>query len=286
MRRVVFAQGLRRLADLALAREEHEDVALALARQLVRRVADRFVEVVIVVLRLDRVVTDFHRVEAPGNLDDGSRFSVHLEMLGETLGIDRRRGDDELEIRPPREELLHIAEEEIDVEAAFVRLVDDQRVVLPQFPVALRLGEQDAVSHDLDIGARANFVREADLVADRASEFGLQLLSNARSGGARSDPARLGMPYESLDASAQIEADLGKLRGLARAGFAAHDDDLMRGDALRDLLAPRADRQLGRKLRARDERAALLDLGRGKCHQECGRGTVVTAYLRRSRRSA
>jgi len=66
------------------------------------------------------VVTDLHRVKAPGNLDDGSA----LEVLREPLGIDGRRGDDELEIRPPREELLHIAEQEVDVEAAFVRLVD------------------------------------------------------------------------------------------------------------------------------------------------------------------
>jgi hypothetical protein len=50
--RVVFAQCFGRLADLALARQEDEDVALALARQLV------------VVFRLDRVVTDLHRVES------------------------------------------------------------------------------------------------------------------------------------------------------------------------------------------------------------------------------
>ena len=62
VRRVAFPQGLRRLPDLALAREEHEDVAPALARKLVHRVADRLVQIVVVVLRFDRVVTDFHRV--------------------------------------------------------------------------------------------------------------------------------------------------------------------------------------------------------------------------------
>src|SRR6266480_737509 len=276
MRRVVFAQGLRRLPDLALAREEHEDVALPLARQFVRRIADRFVEIVVFVLRLDRVVTDLHRVEPPGNLDDGSA----VEVLREPLGIDGRRGDDELEVRPliflTLEELLEVAEQEVDVEAALVRLVDDERVVSAELAVPLGLGQQDAVGHDLDVGAWAHFVGEADLVADRASKLGLQLPGDARSGGARCDPARLGMPYESLDPSAQIEADLGQLRALARAGFTAHDDDLMRGDGLRDLLAPRADRQLGRKLGTRHERATLLDFGRGKCHQECGRGAVAT----------
>src|SRR6266513_2845906 len=272
--------------DLALAREEHEDVALALARQFVRRIAYRLVEIVVFVLRLDRVVTDLHRVEPPGNLVDGSAVAV----LREPLGIDGRRGDDELEVRPliflTLEELLEVAEQEVDVEAALVRLVDDERVVSAELAVPLRLGEQDAVGHDLDVGAWAHFVGEADLVADRASKLGLHLPGDARSGGARCDPARLGMPYESLDPSAQIEADLGQLRGLARASFNAHDDDLMRGDGPRDLLAPRADRQLGRKLGTRHERAALLDLGRGKCHQECGRGALAPAYLRRSRRSA
>ncbi len=88
----MLAQRLRRLADLALARQEHEDVALTLARELLRRVADRLVEIVVFVLRLDRVVTDLHRVEPPGNLDDGRT----AEVLREPLGIDGRRGDDEL----------------------------------------------------------------------------------------------------------------------------------------------------------------------------------------------
>src|SRR5258706_5455164 len=257
VRRVVFSQRLRRLPDLALARQEHEDVALTLARQVLRRVADRLVEIVVFVLGLDRTVTDLHRVEAPRNLDDGSA----VEVPREALGIDGRRGDDELEIRAPREELLHIAEQEVDVEAAFVRLVDDQRVVLAQLAIPLSLGEQNAVGHDLDIRTRADFVRETDLVADGTARLGLQLLGDAGGGGARGNPARLGMPDKAVDAATDGETDLGQLSGLARAGFAAHDDDLVRGNRFCDLLAPLADRQLGRKLRARRERAAPLDLG-------------------------
>src|SRR5712691_5552890 len=271
MRRVVFSQRLRSLPDLALAREEHEDVALTLARQLFRRVADRLVEIVVVVFRLDWVVADFYRIEPPGNLDNGGRFSVELEVLREPLGIDGCRGDDELEIRPPREQLLHIAEQEVDVEAALVRIVEDECVVLPQFAVALRFREQDAVGHDLDVATRADSVGEADLVADGAPELGLQLLCDAAGGGARGDPARLRVPDESFDPATQPEANLRQLGGLARAGFAAHDDDLMRGDGLRDLFAPRADRQLGGKLGARRECAALLDLGRRKYHLRCMR---------------
>src|SRR5258706_377197 len=282
VRRVVLSQRLRGLPDLALARQEHEHVALTLARQVLRRVADRLVEIVVLVPGLDRMVTDLHRVDAPGNLDDGSA----VEVLREPLGIDGRRGDDELEIRPPREELLHIAEQEVDVEAAFVRLVDDQRVVLAQLAIPLSLGEPNAVGHDLDVATRADAVGEADLVADGTARLGLQLLGDAGGGGARGDSARLGMPDKAMDAAADVQTNLGQLGGLARAGFAAHDNDLMARDRLCDLLAPLADRQLGRKLRARRERAAPLDLGWRKSHLECGRSALAAAYWRRSRRSA
>jgi len=130
-------------------------------------------------------------------------------VLREPLGIEGRGGDDELQLRAPRQELLHVAEQEIDVEAALVRLVDDERVVLAKLAVPLCFGEQDAVGHDLDVGAGPDFVGEADLVANRAPELGLQLLGDPRSGGARGDPARLGMPYESPDPAAEIEANLG-----------------------------------------------------------------------------
>ena len=50
---------------------------------------------------------------------------------------------------------LQVAEQEIDVQAALVRLVDDERVVGVEQRIALRLGEQDAVGHQLDRRARA-----------------------------------------------------------------------------------------------------------------------------------
>ena len=51
------------------------------------------------------------------------------------------------------------------------------------------------------------------------------------------------MTDQALDAAADVEADLGQLRGLARAGLATHDDDLMRLDGLCDLVASCRDRQ-------------------------------------------
>ena len=46
--------------------------------------------------------------------------------------------------------------------------------------VALRLGEQDAVGHQLDVAVAGRAVGEADLVADQAAELGLQFLRDAR----------------------------------------------------------------------------------------------------------
>ena len=79
-----------------------------------------------------------------------------------------------------REQLLQVAEQEVDVEAALVRLVDDDRVVVAKRTVALRFREQDAVGHELHVRVRARLVGEADLVADRLAQRRPELLGDAR----------------------------------------------------------------------------------------------------------
>jgi len=46
-------------------------------------------------------------------------------VFAESLRLDRGRGDDQLQVGALREDLLEVAEEEVDVQAALVRLVDD-----------------------------------------------------------------------------------------------------------------------------------------------------------------
>jgi hypothetical protein len=70
-----------------------------------------------------------------------------------SAGVDRGRRDDDLEVRALRQQLLEIAQQEIDVEAALVRLVDDDRVVGAERAIGDGLGEQDAVGHQLDRAA-------------------------------------------------------------------------------------------------------------------------------------
>ena len=188
------------------------------------------------------------------------------EVLGEPLGVDRRGGDDHLEVGAARQQLAQVAEDEVDVQAALVRLVDDQGVVAAQVAVGADLGEQDAVGHQLDRGRVAGLVGEPDLVADHVAELGAQFLGDPLGDRAGGDPPRLGVADLAGDAAAELQADLGQLGGLARAGLAGHDHDLVVPDRRGDVVLALADRQLFRVAdgdageRGLAGRGALLEL--------------------------
>ncbi|CFM79019.1 Uncharacterised protein [Bordetella pertussis] len=284
--RMAFAQRLGRLADFALARQEHQHVAGTVARALVDRVDDGVDQVALFVAgaaftpalggrggrfvghgRLHRAVAHFHRIQAPRHLDDGRRtLGAGGEMPRETLGVDGGRGDDDFQVRPARQQLLEVAEQEVDVQAALVRLVDDDGVVAAQQRIALRLGQQNAVGHQLDRGVRAGAVVEAHLVPHHFAHRRAQLFGDALSHRGGRQAAGLGMADHLAPAAPQLQADLGQLGRLARPRLAADDDHLVGGDGARDFLAPRADRQvfgignrgdgpLGARLGARGGRA-------------------------------
>ena len=119
-------EGLRRVADFALAGEEDQDVAVGFQGELVDGVAHR-VERVAVLLEFvvrggtfsvsvfgagagaagrlgKRPVADLHREGPAGHLDDGGGLLVAAEVLGEALGIDGGRGDDDLQVRALRQD--------------------------------------------------------------------------------------------------------------------------------------------------------------------------------------
>jgi len=198
---MMLAERFRRLADLALAREEDEHVARPFARALVDRLGDRLVQVDLAVgVPLRRPVPDLDRVQAARHLDD-RRIA---EVPGEPVGVERGRRDDDLQVRPPRQQLFQIAEQEIDVQAALVGLIDDQRVVLTELRVALRLGEQDSVGHQFEVARRAGPVGEADLEADRASELGVEFVSDPGRCRPRRDAAGLGVPDQPANAPPEL----------------------------------------------------------------------------------
>ena len=190
------------LADLPLAREEHEDVAVRIERRHVGDgVGDRLGEIGVVARRL---VEDVDRVRAALHLDDRRA----AEELGEALGVDGGRADDDLEVRALGEDALEPTEEKVDGEAALVGLVDDQRVVATEQPIAVDLREEDPVGHELHVRRRRGAVVEADLVADVGAERRAELARDTRRDAGGGDPAGLRDADDLLEPAAHRERDL------------------------------------------------------------------------------
>ena len=226
MRRMVLAQRLGRLANLALAGQEDQHVARAFAGEFVHRIDERFVKIALLVLlvALDRAVAHLDRIQPAADFNDGRRPLRASKVLGKPLRVDGRRGDDDLQVGPARQKLLEIADQKVDVEAAFVRLVDDDRVVSAQQRIVLRLGQQDAVGHELDRRPRRQRVVKANLEAHVLAHRRADFLRDALGRRRRCDPARLRMADQPgtarANASPDRQADLRQLGGFARAGLA------------------------------------------------------------------
>ena len=217
-------------------------------------------------LGLERAIADLDGIGASADLDD----RCVAEVCAEPLRVDRRGRDDEFQIGTLRQQPGEIADQEVDVQAALVRLVQDERVVAAQHPVALDLGEQDAVGHQLDERAVADLVGEPHRVADDITERRVQLVGDALRDRARGEPARLGVPDRAAHAAAEFETDLGQLGRLARTGLARDDDDLVVANCRGEVVAFGADRQVGigdRRQRCAtvgDEQFAAFDLARDR----------------------
>ena len=257
-------QGQVRIADLALAGQEHEHVAAwVLGTDFVDRGDDL----------LDRVRLTALGWRTPAHFNGpGAAFDLDhrrvVEMRGEARRVDRRRGHDQLEVTASGQQALEIAEQEIDVEAALVGLVEDDRVVGAEPGVALGFGEQDAVGHELDQGGLADLFGEAHLEADQVADRRVELAGDTTGHRARGDAARLGAADHALHAAAGGEAELGQLGGLAGTGLAGQHDDLVFADQPDDLFAAFGDRQRRvdpdrrQPLRTRgDSRHRVLDIG-------------------------
>ena len=154
-----------------------------------------------------------------------------------------------------------------------MRLVDDDGVVGTQPRIALGLGEQDAVGHELDQAALGHLVVEAHLETHDLAQRRAQLLRHAARHRARGQPTRLGAADHARFAAAGGQAQLRQLGGLARTGLAGDHHHLVFADQLDDVLAARADRQrlvqpdfgLGRGTVAASGRGAL-DIGGQRPH--------------------
>ena len=224
------AQRLGRGADVALAGEEDEDVALVGSGEaLLHGVRDGGGEVGL--LALGRAPAHLDRIGAAGDREDGRA----AEEVREGLRLERRGGDDHAQVGTAREDAPQAPEDEVHVERALVGLVHHDRVVGAQERVRAQLREQDAVGHELHAVVARELLPEAVLPPDEVAllaELARDALGD-RDGG---EAARLGDADEPpLRAAAELEADLRDLGGLAGARLAAHDDDGVRLDRGGDL---------------------------------------------------
>ena len=119
-------------------------------------------------------ITDRHRVSSAANLDDGRT----AKMCGERIHVYGRAGDDQFEIGSTGKHTFEVAEQEIDIQAAFVGLVDDDGVVLVEPGISLGLCQQNAVCDDLDVCFGSGLVLESDLVTHRLAELLPQVTSD------------------------------------------------------------------------------------------------------------
>ncbi len=297
MRRMVLAQRFGAVADLALARQEHQHVARTDAAQLFhaidhgvhqvaffargRRALARLVGIRTGaghrhLLALDGTVAHFHLVQAARHFDHGRRFFGRAEMARKAFGIDGGRGDNDFQVRPARQQLLQIAQQEVDIQAAFVRLIDDDGVVVFQQRIGLRFGQQDTVRHQLDGRALRQGIGKAHLEADRLAQRRAEFLRNALGGRGGGDTARLRVADQAFLAASQFQADLRQLGGLARPRFTGNDDHLVFSEGLGDFGAPARHRQVFRVSNQRQRIAeGFFRLARG-----AGRIACFAAFAR------
>ena len=170
--RQVAAQVLGGVPDFTLTRQKHQDVAARCAcPQLVHGVSDGVAQVMFAAF-FPRAVAHFHRKGAPRHHQHRRWAMAAGEMLGKAVGVDGGRGDDDLQVGATRQDLLQVAQQEIDVQAALVRFVNDEGVIGLQQRVGLRLGQQNAVGHQLDRCVARQLVLEAHLETHHLAQRG------------------------------------------------------------------------------------------------------------------
>lgn len=142
--------------------------------QLVDGIGDRLVDVVFAAF-LVWAVTHLDGEHAPRHHQHRGRPFGAGEVQGKSVGVNRGGGDDDFQIWSARQDFAQVAQQEINVQTALMRLVNDQGVIGLEQRVVLRLRQQDTVSHQFDAGRLAQTVLKPHLkthhLAQRRFEF-------------------------------------------------------------------------------------------------------------------
>ena len=227
------------VADLTLSGQKHQHIAQRISRvDLVHHRDDLFGKAGIGTLG-GRAPAQFHRKAAALHF----HHRRTTEVFGKACGVNGGRRDDQLEITTLGKQALEIADQEIDVEAALVRFVENDRVVGAEPGISLCFRQQDAIGHEFDQRGIAHALIETHLEADQLTHGRAQFAGNAAGHRARGNPAWLRATDHAGHAATGGETQLGQLRGLARPGFTGQHQHLMPSDEADDFLAARSNGQ-------------------------------------------
>src|SRR5471032_160016 len=271
-----LAQHLGGVTNLALARQEHQHIARAaplaafIGSDFIQGSEDRLVDGQVVLDAVALLVLLQGQLAIPGVHREGTARDLDnrciVEVLGKTLQVDGRRGDDDFQVGATRQQGFQVAKQEVDVQAAFVGFVDDDRVVAFQVAVVLSFRQQDAVGHQFDQGVGVTLVFETHLIADQRAQRRGQFFGDAAGDAARGDSARLGVADQAVLATADFQADFRQLGGFTRAGFTGDDQHLMLLQRLFDLVALGGNRQAVVVANHRQAGTPRRDLCAGRLH--------------------
>ena len=231
-------QQLASLADVPLGRHEHQDVAagLAIGEDAIHRL-HRPVHIVqglgpglglipfggVRAELIKRRVNHLDRKRASRDLHDGRV----VERLGKHLGIDGRRRYYNAQLRPLETQVAQMPKQEIDIERALMRLVQNDGIVSAQQRIGLDLGEQHAVGHKFDHRIASGAIVEADLATHLPPPGHVEFFRHPPRNRQRRHPS--GLRARDLPASASPggQTHLWNLGGLTRTRLTSQNQNLM-----------------------------------------------------------
>ena len=197
--------------DFPLPGQENQDVPARInSAQPPHGVSDPLVQVPVRTLGFilifgQRLVHQVNRVTPAGYLDHRRA----IEMPGKLFCIDCRGGNQQLEVRASRQQGFQISQQEVDIQAALVRLVDDDGVVGVQVAVMHRFRQQNTIGHELDVTTGAAAFPEPHLVTYHSAQITLQFFGYPFRHGPCSDPSWLGTGNQATRSPAGLEAEFG-----------------------------------------------------------------------------
>ena len=151
-----------------------------------------------------------------------------------------------------------------------MRFIKNEHRVSPQHRVALDLGEQDAIRHELHACLAARVVTEAHFAADFTAPGNAELFGDAFGDAHGCHATRLGAADHALEvgmlthaATESFEAHLRKLRRFAGTRLTRQNDDLMPLNRRDDLFTAGRDGQI---VRIADAEHAITSKGRAVPH--------------------